>query len=161
MPDPTENGRTEGDFPLSIEERAALEAEHEPSQEELFPSGFMDGDPWTLSRIHKGNKPVDVTAALSSAEVPLRGGIPAPDKVHRLLIRTGHLKYEIVPVYEKGGEQEDIEEYKIRVKLRIAYVEPVASDEQLVRDAFRRIIIEDPQFAAQLADELSKHAALA
>jgi hypothetical protein len=153
--DPTENGHTEGDHPLSLAERAAIAAEQEPDQETLFPDGFMDGDPWTLANVHKSRKPVEVSAILTaSTAVPLRGGIPAPDSSHRLLVTTGKVKYEVVPEYDKGGDLTDIGAYALKVKISPGYIMSIDDPREFISQEFDRLLIEDGDAAVKLAEEL-------
>lgn len=142
---------------MSIEERAAMGVTDEMDDMTLFPDGVLSGDPWTLGQIHKSKKPIEVTASLSKAEVPMTGGLPDPSKIRRVMVRTGHVKYEVIPEYEEQPDgTEDIVAYKIRANMRTAYVEPIGGAEDMVVTEFERLMIEDRQRAAEVADKLVK-----
>src|SRR4051794_4660230 len=68
---------------------AAANGEHEeePTEDELFPLGSIEGDPKvTLKNLIKSGKPIEYTVSMRSAEVPLRGGLPDPDAFHRIFV---------------------------------------------------------------------------
>ena len=157
MPDPTENGHTEGDEGPTLAERAAQAAGlNDPIEEldSLFPDGFVDGDEWALERVRKSKLPIEVTVSLSKAEVPLRGGLPDPNKVGRLSVRTGGGKFEVVPVFE----DEEIISWKIRAHRRAMYVEPMGDPEEVITLEFERLMLTNRQSAAELADRLVRNA---
>jgi hypothetical protein len=163
MADPTENGHTEGDGG-SIAERAAAAAAGDV-QEELFEMGVLEGDPFTLAELtklkHDGRPvPVEVTVALSRAEVPMRAGLPDPRKAGRVAVTHEVAKYEPVIVREENelGERE-IVKLKIRAHLRATYVDPLGTPEEAVFKNFQSLVVDDPQRAQEVADELVKYAA--
>jgi hypothetical protein len=109
----------------SIADRANGGEEGDGEQEELFPLGTLEGDKKTLAQIIRKGLPVETTVSLMSAEVPLRGGLPDPDKLHRALITAEVAKLTPVPVREDGK----IVSWKVRVSLRPTYVEAVEGQE--------------------------------
>lgn len=116
------NGEETPDNVRSISDRAQ---NGEDEQEELFPLGSLEGDKKTLAQIIRKGLPIETTVSLRSAEVPLRGGLPDPEKLHRVLITSEVAKLEPVPIREDGK----IVSWKVRVVLRPTYVEAVdASD---------------------------------
>jgi hypothetical protein len=59
--DPTENGHTSGDAE-SIADRAEAIANGggDIPDEELFPTGVLEGDPWNLDMVRKSKLPVEL-----------------------------------------------------------------------------------------------------
>lgn len=159
MADPTENGHTEGDGE-SIADRAEAIAHGDTPDEELFPLGVMEGDPWTLDQIRKSKKPIEVTVALSRAEVPMRDGLPDPGKSGRVAATHETAKYEVVPVKEEQPDGEKIiVSWKIRVNLRVTYVQQMGDTESVVKREFERLTVEDLQRANEVAEDLLRYAA--
>lgn len=103
----------------------SIESMDEP--EELFPLGTLDGDPKkTLKNLLKANLPVEVTASLSSAEVPVNAGLIDPEDSGRVLVSFEVQKAAEVIV--KRGKDGKIVGYKIRQTLRPTYVEQIAAE---------------------------------
>lgn len=157
MPDPTENGSADGD--MSIADRAELAAADE-EMETLFPEGFIDGEPWNLAQIHKSRVPVEATVSLSRAEIPLRDGLPDPNKIRRVAVSTCGGKFEAIPTFEEQPDgRSEIVSWKIRATLRATYVEQMGTPEQVVLQEFEKLTLDSPQRAAEIANELVAFAA--
>jgi hypothetical protein len=109
------------DDAASVAERG----EDEPMQDDLFPKGYLDGDEKvTFKNLIRAGEPVEVTASLMTAEVPLRGGIVNPRKPGQVLVSYQVAK--LIPVPQRDGEpgSEQIVGWKVRCQLRPTYVEP-------------------------------------
>lgn len=161
MADPTENGGTPDDGE-SIADRAEaiVGGAAMDLDAEMFPLGVLEGDPWNLDMVRKSKKPVEVTVALSRAEVPMRDGLPDPNKSGRVAASHETAKYEVVPVKEEQPDGEKIlVSWKIRVNLRVTYVEQMGDTESVVKREFERLTSEDVQRAAEVADELRQYVA--
>jgi hypothetical protein len=93
-------------------------------QEELFPLGTVEGDPKkTLKNLIKPGLPVEVTASLMSAEVPVSAGMIDPDSPGRVMVSYEIATAAQVVVKRKEGR---IVGYKIRQVLRPTFVEAIA-----------------------------------
>lgn len=159
MADPTENGGTPGDEkPKTLAERTAeasgINATVDPDDvDSLFPEGYLDGDPWTLAKVHKASEPINVKAALSRAEVPMRSGLPDPTKRGRAVVSYARPTYNVKPAYEEVDVNKDeITEYNIVATLKVSHVEPITNDTEFLLREFERFIAADRQAACELAD---------
>jgi hypothetical protein len=137
----------------SIEERAA----DQDGQMEAFPMGAVDGDAKvSLRSLVKVGESVEFTAAMRSAEVPLRGGLIDPRKGGRLLVSYEGAKVEVVPKREDG----QVAGWKVRQSLRPTFVEPVGqTDADLIEHYFRELIAASPSEGGALADRIAAVAA--
>lgn len=120
----------EGDDALadvhSIADRAAAGDELTDDEvQQLFPDGVLEGDGKTLKTLIKANLPVEVTVSMRAAEVPMRGGLPDPDSLKRVMATCEVAKYEPIPVREDQDGERKIVGWKIRAVLRPTFVEPV------------------------------------
>lgn len=93
------------------------------AQEELFPTGSLDGDGIDLKGLVKPGLPVEYTKSLLKGEVPGRKGLTEPDGQRRAVV-THELAEVVVVIKREDGE---IAGYKIREKLRPVYVEALDS----------------------------------
>jgi hypothetical protein len=108
----------------SVADRAAND-DGEPTQEEMFPKGVLEGDnKVTLAKLIRANESVEVTASLMSAEVPLRGGLVDPRREGKVVVSYEAARY--IPVPQREGEPGDkkVKGWKVRCQLRPTYVEP-------------------------------------
>lgn len=108
---------------------AAANGEHEnPDDEQLeFPSGVVDAgtNTKTLKTLIRAGLPVELTVSMRSAEVPLRGGIPDPDALMRLMVTAELAQVVPVPVREDVGGVRKTVGWKVRAVLRPTFVEAV------------------------------------
>lgn len=108
----------------SIADRAAAGegAEEEPEQEQ-FPLGlFEPADRVTLGKLVKSGLPVKMTVSMQAAEVPLRGGLPSPDRLHWFLVSTRFHAAQPIAEYDPDDETKVVA-WKVRVILKPRYVE--------------------------------------
>lgn len=126
-------------------------------QLETFPMGAVEGDAKvSLRSLVKAGEPVEHTASLRAAEVPMRGGLVDPRKPGRVLVSYEVAKIETVAVREEGK----VTGWKIRQALRPTFVEPVgASDGDLLVHYFRELIAASPSEGGQVADRIAAVAA--
>lgn len=106
------------------------DGDDEPPEEaqEEFPMGlFEPSDAKTIKTLIASGLPVELTVSLGAAEIPLRGGIPDPNKLHRLLITSRFHKAEPIAQYDSDDDTK-IVGWKIRVHMKSRHVE-VVSDE--------------------------------
>lgn len=150
MSDPTENGHTEGDMSIAAQAKAWAEEGMADNLEELFPDGFMDGEAWTLGNIHKSGVPVEATVSLSRAEIPIRDGLPDPNKFRRVIVSTGGGKIEAIPTFEEG----DIVSWKIRAHLKVTHIQQMGDPESVVAAEFEKLALANPKRAAEVAEQL-------
>jgi hypothetical protein len=132
---------------------AAMNADED--QGELFPSGVMDGGKTTLKTLVKPGQGHKTRVALSRAEVPLRGGLPDPDRQVRALV-TGIFQNERTAA-ERDNEANPLKVtgWKTTVNLRIEYVEHVPdTDAGLIEQRFKAMLEIDPRAAGVLLDQL-------
>lgn len=97
-------------------------------RDEMFPVGSVEGDSKiTLKNLIKPGQRVTLTASMSSAEVPLTGGLLHPEKEVTLLVRG--LPGMPVPVAKhrdaQPGGDHTIEEVTMRQPIRAMHVENV------------------------------------
>jgi hypothetical protein len=98
----------------------------DPDDDELFPVGVVEGDSKiTLKNLIKPGQRVTLKASLSSAEVPLTGGLLHPEQEVTLLVRG--LPGAPVPVAKhrdaQAGGDHTIEEFTLRQPIRAMHVE--------------------------------------
>jgi hypothetical protein len=108
---------------------AAANGEHEDGDDQLeFPSGLVDAGASgkTLKTLIKAGLPLELTVSMRSAEVPLRGGIPDPDALHRLMVTAELAQVIPVPVREDVGGVRKVVGWKVRAVLRPTFVEAIA-----------------------------------
>lgn len=119
--------------------------------EELFPLGALEGDELTPQKLIKRGLPVEVTVALGTAEVPVKGqGLLDPEKSGRVLVTFAFWKNIEVPTVEEGR----IVGWKIRQMLRPTFVAQANEEAPLVRAEFEKLLALDPVRAGALLDEL-------
>jgi hypothetical protein len=113
----------------SITDRATSGEE----EQEEFPLGlFEPEDRKTLKTLIRSGLPVEMTVSMRSAEVPLRGGLPDPDKAHRFLMTSVVSKVE--EVAQREGEDDAVTGWKVRVTLRPTYVEAISTAEPVAAE---------------------------
>jgi hypothetical protein len=104
-------------------------SEDEPSEEELFPLGSLEGDSAvTLKTLLKARTPVEISASMGTAAVPIKGsGFFDPEQEITLLVRV--LPGGPVPVAtrKKGDERAQIEKWRITQPLTPIYVQEAGS----------------------------------
>src|ERR1017187_3140301 len=93
---------------------------------EMFPVGSVEGDSKvTWKNMIKPGKPVTLTASLSSAQVPLTGGLLDPEREVTLVVRG--LPGMPVPVAKnrdaQAGGDNTVEEITMRQPIRAMHVE--------------------------------------
>lgn len=95
-----------------------------------FPEGVVDAGSSgkTLKSLIRAGLPLELTVSMRSAEVPLRGGIPDPDSLHRLMVTAELAQVVPVPVREDVGGVRKVVGWKVRAVLRPTYVEAVADE---------------------------------
>ena len=122
----------------SISQRARDGEEPEqPTDEELFPLGSLEGDSAvTLKTLLKPRVPVEISASMGTAAVPIKGsGFFDPEQEITLLVRV--LPGGPVPVAtrKKGDEKAKIEKWRVTQPLTPIYVQEAGSmftEEQVV-----------------------------
>jgi hypothetical protein len=129
--------------------------EVEEAQGEMFPAGVLEGEGKTLRTLIKPGLPVELTCSIGKSEVPLRGGLPDPDKAVRVLVTAIFQKAE--PIAQRDPDAVKVTGWKLRAHMRAVYVETVSpSDEGLIEQRFRAMLEVDPSAAAKLLDGLQK-----
>lgn len=120
-PDRPANGR-------SLADRAGDEPEDLPQlehedDEDQYPLGRISGDPKiTFGKLIKPGRPVEVTASLTAAEVPIRDGkLLNPDAAVQVLVTV--VPKQAVLVYKREPGDDMVTGYKIRQPLKVAYVQ--------------------------------------
>lgn len=134
--------------PRSIEDLA----DDEQDQPELFPMGSLEGDDLTPARMIKKGLPVEVTASIGKAEVPLRGGMIDPNKRGRVLVSYRFHKNEDIAQIEDN----EIVGWKIRQNLKATYVAQANSEEDLISIEFANLLALDQAAAGRLLDTLTE-----
>jgi hypothetical protein len=130
--------------------------EAEP-QGEMFPAGVLDGDGRTLKTLIRPGLPVELTCSIGKAEVPLRGGLPDPDKPVRALVTAVFHKAE--PIAIRDPDAPKVTGWKLRAHMRADFVETVpGTDQGLIEQRFRALLEVDANAAAGLLDSLQKMA---
>lgn len=151
MADPTENDGANGGE--SIADRAASGE----GQTELFPEGVLDGDKRTLANVMRRGLPVELVAKMSTAEIPLRDGLPDPDKLGRLAVTVeptdARLKY--VRELQPDGQRKVVG-YKIVANVRPVYTENLGMGEEAVEKSFEQMLGIDAQRAGKVLDVLTE-----
>lgn len=115
----------------TIADAAANGEAETPDDDQLeFPSGVVDAgsNTKTLKTLIRAGLPVELTVSLRSAEVPLRGGIPDPDALTRLMVTAELAQVVPVPVREDVGGVRKTVGWKVRAVLRPTFVEAVADE---------------------------------
>lgn len=122
--------RAKGGAGDSIRERAANgDGKDEPGDVEegdgQFAMGLIESEmPVSLSRLIPRGMPLEVTVAMSQAEVPGKGLFGIDEDV-TLVVRCRPGKYEQVPT---RGEADKTERMKFRQRLRVMYVARAGTD---------------------------------
>jgi hypothetical protein len=125
------------------------------AQGEMFPDGALDGDGKSLRTLVKPGLVNETTCSIGKAEVPLRGGLPDPDKQVRALVTAVFHKTEVIATRDPDAPK--VTGWKTRVSLRSEFVETVpATDEDLITQRFKAMLEVDPNAAARLLDDLQK-----
>jgi hypothetical protein len=137
----------------SLEELA--EEDREPTEEELFPLGSLEGDQVKPGQTIKRAQPVELTVSLSRAEVPLRGsGMLDPDKHGRVLVTYLPGKDERVPKRE-DDDSDRVTGWKIRQNLRATYVQAANDAETMIRLFYEELLADDEKAAKKLLADLA------
>jgi hypothetical protein len=127
----------------------------EDGQEELFPQGSLTGGKTTLKTLVKTGQGHKLRVALSRMEVPLRGGLPDPDRQVRALVTGVFQKEETLAERDDPGNPLKVTGWKTTAKLRVEYVEHVPDDDAgLIEQRFRAMLEVEPRAAAELLDRL-------
>jgi hypothetical protein len=84
-------------------------------QEELFPQGSLTGGKTTLKTLVKTGQGHKLRVALSRMEVPLRGGLPDPDRQVRALVT----REETLAERDDPGNPLKVTGWKTTAKLRV------------------------------------------
>lgn len=150
--DPLSNGG-DGRSGPSVTERRGGEGDEQ--QGDLFPMGILDGDQKTLATLFKKGLPTTVTVSMGTAEVPMRDGLPDPDRLARLAVTCEVANYVPIPQREERQGERKIVGLKVRANLRPVHVEQLRSGEDEVQGAYALLLSEDPNAAATLLDRLS------
>jgi hypothetical protein len=136
----------------SIQDRAA-----NGEQEELFPEGFIEGDKKTLANVMKRGLPVELVATMMQGEVPMRDGIPDPEKLGRLAVTVEPSNAKLSYVREKQPDgQRKIVGYKIAAQLRPVFVENLGMGEDAMTKSFEQLLAIDAQRAGKHLDALQE-----
>jgi hypothetical protein len=143
----------DGNGSSSVAERAANGGGLGEEQGEMFPLGTLDGDPKrTLASLIRKGVPLEYTASLMSAEVPLQGGLLDVESSGQVLVTWEPAKVEIVPVRKKDGSGK-LDRAKVRQKLRPTYVqagEGVYTREQVLEILNKVGVPESAEIVAEL-----------
>jgi len=127
----------------------------EGAQGEMFEMGSLEGEGKTLKTLIKAGQGVETTVALSRAEVPLRNGLPDPDKPIRALVTGVFQSAKELAKREDAGNPMKVTGWKLAVGLRADYVEAVPStDEGLITQRFRAMLEVEPAAAGRLLEQL-------
>lgn len=120
-------------------------------QPELFPFGSLEGeDTVTPQRMIKKGLPVEVTASIGKAEVPLKSGMLDPNRRGRVLVSYRFHKNEDIAQVEDG----DIKSWKIRQNLKATFVEDAGDEATLIKREFANLMELDSAAAGRLLDDL-------
>lgn len=133
-----------------------LEPDDEAGEQgEMFPDGFVEGGTKSLRTLIKPGLTNELTCSIGKAEVPMRGGLPDPDRPVRVLVTAVFHKAEEIAA--RDPDTPKVASWKTRVSLRSEYVETVPdTDEGLITQRFTAMLEADPNAAAGLLDELQK-----
>lgn len=75
--------------------------------ETQFPMGlFEPADRKTLKNLIAGGLPVEMTVSMGAAEVPLRGGLPDPNQLHRFLVTARFHMAAPIAQYDSDGHED-------------------------------------------------------
>jgi hypothetical protein len=110
------------DTERSLAQRAADNGHDPDDMPDEFPQGVIEPSAAKkLGQLIRAGLPVELSVSMMSASIPLRGGLPDPEKQHRFVVTTQFHKAEPVAVWEDGL----LASWKVRVHLRPVYVEAV------------------------------------
>jgi hypothetical protein len=124
-------------------------------QGEMFPNGTLEGEGKSLKTLHKPGQAIELTVALSRAEVPLRNGLPDPDRPMRALVTGVFQKATTLAKREDAGNPMKVTGWKLAAAMRVEYVEAVpAEDSGLIEQRFRAMLEVDPAGAGRLLEQL-------
>jgi hypothetical protein len=124
-------------------------------QAELFPQGYITGGKTTLKTLVKPGQPHKITVALSRAEVPLRGGLPDPDRQMRALVTGIFQSAKPTAERDDAGSPLKVTGWKTAVNMRVEYVEHVPDDDAgLIEQRFQAMLEVDARAAGELLDRL-------
>jgi hypothetical protein len=117
-------------------------------QGEMFPSR-------TLKTLVKAGQAVETTVALSRAEIPLRNGLPDPDKPTRALVMGVFQSAKTLARREDDGNPMKVTGWKLTANLRVDYVEAIPADDAgLITQRFRTMLEVEPGAAGRLLEQL-------
>lgn len=142
----------------TVAERAA-NGEPEPDEAELFPLGSLDGDSITPQSLVKRGMDVEVTASLTRAEVPNRGGLFNPSKYGRALVTCLPSTAEYVPLRADDAHPQRVTGWKLRQTLRVTYVTPADDVAELIRHEFEALLASDAEAAGKVLEAMRDTAA--
>jgi len=132
------------------------ESDPEEAQGEMFPAGSLEGEGKSLKTLHKPGQAVETTVALSRAEVPLRNGLPDPDRPVRALVTGVFQSAKTLAKREDAGNPIKVTGWKLTANLRADYVEAVPGDDEgLILQRFRAMLEVDPAGAGRLAEQIN------
>jgi hypothetical protein len=115
----------------------------------------VSGDDVQLKNLVKSGHTVTTSAALSRAKVPLRGGLPDPNRRMRMLIVGVPAKLHSLPVRENEAKPTEVTGWDLTQDVRVDHVENVPlTESELVRNRFRALMDESPAAAGALHEEL-------
>jgi hypothetical protein len=138
----------------SIGERA----ENGGEQETLFPEGVLDGDKRTLANLLKKGLPVEVVCVMTAMEVPLRDGLPDPDKLARYAITVEHRGARVKYKREKQPDgSRKIVGYTLVAETRPVYAETLGMGEDAMERSYEQLLAVDPVRAGATLDRLKNH----
>lgn len=124
-------------------------------QPELFPMGSLPGDDVTPSKLIKRGLPLEITVALSRAEVPVGGGgLFNPDKKGRALV--SYLPGAVHEVPSRDGDDDTVTSWKARQDLRVTYVEHANDEAALILKEFEALMALDEAGAGRVLDTLTQ-----
>lgn len=123
--------------------------------EELFPSGALEGDAITPQNIVKKGLPIQLVVSLSKAEVPIRGkGLIDPNKYGRALVTYLPGKLHPLPIRQDEHDGAKVTSWKFTQDLRAMYVEDANDSAALIRTEFEALVAKDAPAAQVLLAEL-------
>jgi hypothetical protein len=124
-------------------------------QEELFPQGSLTGGKTTLKTLVKTGQGHKLRVALSRMEVPLRGGLPDPDRQVRALVTGIFQKEETLAERDDPGNPLKVTGWKTTAKLRVEYVEHIPDDDAgLIEQRFKAMLEVEPRIGGRVARPL-------
>jgi hypothetical protein len=124
-------------------------------QGEMFPNGTLEGEGKTLKTLVKPGQAVETTISIGKAEVPLRNGMPDPDKPMRALVTGIFQSCKPTARREDAGNPVKVTGWKLAVHLRADFVEAVPFDDAgLIAQRFRAMLEVEPSAAGRLLEQL-------